>query len=361
MNGNKLISLLAEYLVEKGYPSEAVKQNYECDNNIFCDVAIVNQNEIFEIYQILELHPLTTKGFIYVNLDTSNILIFSVTLDKTGNFQFEQKNNKIKTFRSFYSLLEKYVSDDKDYSYFFRGHSNIKYVLKPSVYRKENKIKGIEEEDKLFKEAIRRTPQDFPTSLSTFEKLVKMQHYGLPTRLLDLTSNPLIALYFAVSSSINEDGEIYIFKEKNDEIKFYDSDAVSVVSNIARRPISFNNPNINDWKKYNKSEPISYLLHEIKYEKPQFLNVINRNDLEKVFCVLPKLDNPRIIKQSGAFYLFGIDKKKSQPAKLHQVPRRIIINKQGKSAIEKELKLFGIDKSTLFPEIEHILEIIKVK
>ena len=46
--------------------------------------------------------------------------------------------------------------------------------------------------------------------MSKIDILIKMQHYGIPTRLLDLTSNPLVALYFACASQPKEDGVVYV-------------------------------------------------------------------------------------------------------------------------------------------------------
>ena len=55
----------------------------------------------------------------------------------------------------------------------------------------------MEKEHLLFHDMVAHEPQSFSECKSTLDYLVQMQHYGLPTRLLDMTMNPLVALYFA--------------------------------------------------------------------------------------------------------------------------------------------------------------------
>lgn len=106
--------------------------------------------------------------------------------------------------------------------------------------------------------------------------------------------------------------------------------------------------------------------------------IIDPDDIDNVYAVKPKLDNPRIIRQQGAFLIFGIEEDKffnnksnKIISKIHNnwilkgknsvVDERILIEKNSKKKILKELDMLGINMSTLFPEIDKITDWVKNK
>jgi hypothetical protein len=271
---------------------------------------------------------------------------------------------KVGSVRTFLTEMERF-EPEKGFTYFFRGHSRYSHRLLPSIYRDPSWIAN---EDVLFKELVLRCPNDFSGQESTFQALVKMQHYSLPTRLLDITANPLVALYFACEGEglPRESGEVLVFRIPTAEIKYFDSDTVSIIANISRRPSSFELPDVGlDRVAFNNHAQIHYLLHEVKREKPYFEPSILRDHLESVVCVKPKLDNARVIKQDGAFLLFGMDGRKSEPASVPlgylaaAASKRLLVEPSKKAFIRKQLESLGLTQATIFPEIDKVAEFIK--
>jgi uncharacterized protein YkuJ len=185
-----------------------------------------------------------------------------------------------------------------------------------------------------------------------------MQHYSLPTRLLDITSNPLIALYFACKSSPEDDGEVIIFSMEQEKVKYFDSDVASCIANLARLPqsekneIKFEEDREKIVKvKFNDQPSAKRLVHFIREEKPFFESKIIPEDLRKIICVKGKRSNDRISSQSGAFLLFGLDSVFDEEGTPEIKVTRITVSK--KLSLLKELDLLNINESTVFPYIEN--------
>lgn len=291
------------------------------------------------------------------------------------------EKSKKNTIGSVRTLLDKLADlDSTGNVLYYRGHASCKFTLLPSLYREQNFCHN---ESRLVREILLKCPDDFKNSDTAFEMLVKMQHYGVPTRLLDVTENPLVALYFACCENIQSDingkkvddsGELVIFSIPKREIKYFDSDTVSVISNLAFTSDNFNVPpllglsNVIDTYSSLEDENRNKLLHNIKKEKPYFLDRINPYDIQRVCCVKPKLNNPRITRQSGAFLLFGIDQFKDKPASIE--PNWIssgngrsilIIPADKKKKIIEQLSQLGISAGTLFPELDSVAAFTKAQ
>jgi hypothetical protein len=285
-------------------------------------------------------------------------------------FEFFKIAHKLKKDRNHQSEIE-----------FFRGHSDKEWKLLPSIYRKYM----LDFEEELINEFMRRRPNEFLESDGVFNIVAKMQHYGLHNRLLDVTENPAVALYFACCDNFDKDGELFMFQKSLDEIP--SNTVINIISEFYIR-------HKNSRGKYEIKNYYEYVIknHKKKDAEMAFYYIANG-----YYCFSrPKIISERILRQYGAFMLFanevcpkencknekcihmGTDKcKKDRVAK--DISERVttlsvrgllmdytdphimneqngysyIVKSESKKEILSELNTIGINKAFLFPELNN--------
>lgn len=257
----------------------------------------------------------------------------------------------------------------------YRGQRDSSWQNVAGIFRPELK-ELLEDEKRAVRKLISVQPHEFASDETMFDKLVRMQHFGLPTRLLDVSLNALVALFFATDpgpdSSKPSDGMVTAFAIPPELEKYYDSDSVSCIANLSNmtsgekdeiyRLIESLRGDISsaaNIKAFNKSGVIERLLQFIRAEKPYFQPIMNPLDLFVPYYVHPKMSNRRILAQSGAFILYGIVPPKMMffPYLIEETP--FVVPQGEKSTIREALDNIGINESTLFPEVDKAAARIK--
>ena len=102
------------------------------------------------------------------------------------------------------------INDEQVYRMWYRGQSNYLWGLVPSIQRKKDRGEHCEQYSTTnFMIHTMRLNPNSPQIYNRAAWLTLMQHYGLPTRLLDWSESPLVALYFAVSNQEDADAAVW--------------------------------------------------------------------------------------------------------------------------------------------------------
>ena len=278
-----------------------------------------------------------------------------------------QKNiiGEADSVEAFLAVLQGHPRED-GMETFYRGHEDVTFELTPSLLRKwpSGGWKFMPSEDRLCKELLIAHYDDFQGDQYCFDQLVRMQHFGLPTRLLDISGNPLVALFFACNCKaelMGADGEVIIFRVPEEQVKYYDSDTVSCISNLSK--LSYEQKNEIDLslelEAFNKAPVTGKLLHHIKSEKGFFEARIVPDHLGSIVCVKAKQTNSRIKSQSGAFLLFGHEAILPESGQDGLEVSRITV--RNKQRILDQLDALNINATTVYPSIQETAQHVKAR
>lgn len=273
-------------------------------------------------------------------------------------------------------ILKEQGEETDNQHFFFRGQANVDWDIIPGIFRGNL----LSYEADLVQLAFLRNPSDFKLLGSNFEKLAKLQHYGLPTRLLDVTSNPLVALYFACQTHkefimSEEYGKEYA--EETDGAVFfqrayckgYDELEIKVISHVACTQLL--GKTLEDLLIDLVDEGIYTEGAALKCRDNKYRSLIEV--LQNDYFVISNLNNERLIRQSGAFLVCGhynviLDEKQIGKSVLQKANGGLKSQFDGfyfhipaekKKEILDELDFYNINEGSLFPELEHQMTYIK--
>lgn len=244
----------------------------------------------------------------------------------------EIKDRGIDCIARYLEEVRKVVSEYENYIVVFRGEDEVfSNPCIPSIFRKNLIIQSPYYEKNLL-DAMKQNA--LSQEESYLNNAINAQHGEFPSRLLDVTYNCLVALYFATTPYYHKseddhddkDGMVYVFH--------FDS---------AYSPSA---QNIQDNYKSIICREDNYLSNNMLFSKShKFI------DHSKI--------NKRIIAQQGAFILFQGDDAESLPKYCFCGIR---IPNESKKKLRKELKiLFGIHTGYIYPEIVNLVNDISSK
>ena len=190
---------------------------------------------------------------------------------------------------------------------YFRGQVR-DWSLRPSLARE-----GVpEQERKKEPECFERLAEILP-NVNDWERATIAQHYGVPTRLLDWSENPLVGIYFTIKEDKydNQNGVIWVFEDKTTVV----GKVASLRSGIGLRSLDYPRP-YRAWK-------------DLQYKIPRTIaqrgSVTSQPDLLKTF-----------------------DEQKFDPNT--QSLRKFIVPKNIKHQLRDQLSILGITERRLFPD-----------
>jgi hypothetical protein len=254
----------------------------------------------------------------------------------------------------------------------FRGHTRDGLELEPRVFRSrlpqpKSRRQGTWDESNVYDHLKLLSPSFEQTYHCPFDWLCLMQHYDIPTRLLDWSESILVALYFAVKDEPKRDGELIVLNAKtlNQHTKGRPTIATADNGHVIIRAEMATTRSL---RRLSSREVVKKAIEEEPVELPD-------NWLARCLgpvAVFPRRLNERMTLQTSVFTLHGgkiysremgkyyrPDDRIPPPVTLEAIEkedqtilRRYLIPSTAKGPIKDTLFRLGIHDKLLFPEID---------
>jgi FRG domain len=261
----------------------------------------------------------------------------------------------IRSFKEYVAWVERMQSRAGN-SLWFRGCGDGTKGLVPSLYRHKTRRKkaDIEELERRLMTRFRQRSiplVDRPLD-AEWDTLFFMQHYGIPTRLLDWTENPFIAFYFAVTSAKFSarrlragDGPLLVFSK---DATIWVLDPVAWTNHALKQQSYLGGVLTPGDSALNRYRPL------LKFDEMNLPPV----------ALYGAHNSPRIVAQRGVFTIFGQNTVSME--KIHEqdrFPRRtltkLILPKEALPDMRKSILSHGITESVVFPDLEGLAKEMK--
>ncbi|WP_186328382.1 FRG domain-containing protein [Paenibacillus sp. 32O-W] len=249
----------------------------------------------------------------------------------------------------FFEILKRY----KNYSeIFYRGQSSQYESITSSITRDSGYLAN---EHIIYSESIGMKEDEFQLLKSPFERLSKLQHYGIPTRLIDVTLDPLVALFFAVQNTNSEyAGLVYVYIQSSRAMTSKHVRLLALLATLRDYDFStIQQAYQSEYDEFISKTEVLTMAQEITFVE---------------YSEELKRSNIRLYNQKGTFALCGNEiydgviqrKLKSldsiKPALIIRIPYEY------KMSVKRELdEQFAINELKIYPELPSVADYIKEK